>query len=54
MRFVTCVVVALTLAGCASNVVTDYNSATAFGDYNTWAYADDAGSDSFLSLDAAV
>jgi len=50
MRFVTCVVVALALAGCASNVVTDYDSATTFGDYNTWAYAD---SNSFMSLDGS-
>jgi hypothetical protein len=53
MRFVTCVVVALALAGCASNVVTDYDSARVFGDYDTWAYADDAGADSFLSLDGS-
>jgi hypothetical protein len=53
VRFVTCVVVALALVGCASNVVTDYNPATTFGDYTTWAYADDAGSNSFMSLDGS-
>lgn len=53
VRFITCVVVALALAGCASNVVTDYDSATVFGDYKTWAYADDAGAGSFLSLDGS-
>ena len=53
MRFIACVVVALALAGCAGNVVTDYDSATVFGNYNTWAYADNAGADSFLSLDGS-
>ncbi len=51
MRLITCVVVALALVGCASNVVTDYDSATQFINYSTWAYAEDAGADSFLSLD---
>jgi hypothetical protein len=53
MRFLTCAVVALALTGCASNVVTDYDSAAVFGNYNTWAYADDAGSDAFMSLDGS-
>lgn len=53
MRLITCLVAALAMAGCASNVVTDYNSTTAFGSYNTWAFADNAGADSFMSLDGS-
>lgn len=51
MRFITCAVVVLALAGCSANVVTDFDSATRFENYTTWAYAEDAGTDSFLSLD---
>ncbi|WP_336366168.1 DUF4136 domain-containing protein [Marinobacter sp. C2H3] len=44
-------VAALSLAGCASNVVTDYNDSVVFGHYATWAFAPDAGKSSFVSLD---
>lgn len=43
----------LALTGCASNVVTDYDSGTVFGNYSTWAYAAEAGQQSFQSLDGA-
>ncbi len=51
IRFLMMSVLGLALAGCAGNVVTDYNSSVVFGNYSTWAFADDAGGDSFLSLD---
>lgn len=50
-RFLMAALVTLTLAGCASNVVTDYNSAAVFGNYSSWAFAMDAGNSSFVSLD---
>lgn len=53
VRLVTCLLAALAMAGCASNVVTDYNPSTSFGNYNTWAYGADAGADSFMSLDGS-
>lgn len=43
--------VVLTMAGCASNVVTDYSSTAVFGNYSTWAFAPEAGESSFVSLD---
>ena len=51
VRFLMAALVTLTMAGCASNVVTDYNSAAVFGDYSSWAFAPGAGSSSFISLD---
>ncbi len=55
MRFVMLSIVALAMAGCASNVVTDYNSSVVFGNYSSWAFAPSAGADSssFVSLDGS-
>ena len=53
MRLLMIAAMALVLSGCASNVVTDYNSSTVFGNYATWAFAQDAGSDAFVSLDGS-
>ena len=41
------------LAGCAGNVVTDYNSATVFGNYSSWSYAPSQQDSGFTSLDDA-
>ncbi|GGC58676.1 DUF4136 domain-containing protein [Marinobacter halophilus] len=41
------------LAGCASNVMTDYNSATVFGNYTSWAYAPSQKNSGITSLDDA-
>jgi uncharacterized lipoprotein YmbA len=35
MRFLMLAVVALAMTGCASNVVTDYNSSVVFGNYSS-------------------
>lgn len=44
----------LVLAGCASNVVTDYDSGAVFGNYASWAYADELEDRaSFQSLDGS-
>ncbi|KAA1176222.1 DUF4136 domain-containing protein [Marinobacter salinexigens] len=51
MRILMMSALALVLAGCAGNVVTDYSSTAVFGNYSSWAYAPEAGSSSFLSLD---
>ena len=51
MRILMTVLLAGFLAGCASSVVTDYQSRTAFSDYTTWAFAPDQKSGGFLSLD---
>lgn len=57
MRILMAVVVALTLSGCASKVLTDYDSAAAFSNYTSWAYASvdeiQRQNQSFLSLDGA-
>lgn len=45
------VLVTSAMAGCASNVVTDYNSGVVFGDYSSWAFAPSAGDTAFISLD---
>ncbi|RBW48433.1 DUF4136 domain-containing protein [Marinobacter sp. F3R11] len=50
-RLLMAALVTLAMSGCASNVVTDYNSAVAFDDYSSWAFAPDSGSSSFVSLD---
>lgn len=50
-RFLMVALVTLAMAGCASNVVTDYNSAVVFSDYSSWAFAPSAGNASFVSLD---
>ena len=45
---------ALAMTGCASNVVTDYDSATVFGNYNSWDFAPTkAESEDFVSLDGS-
>lgn len=41
----------LVLAGCASNVVTDYDSGTVFGNYASWAFAQKSEGKNFTSLD---
>ncbi|MBK1852282.1 MULTISPECIES: DUF4136 domain-containing protein [unclassified Marinobacter] len=51
VRFLMVALVAVAMAGCASNVVTDYNSTVVFGDYTTWAFATGAGNSTFVSLD---
>lgn len=44
----------LALAGCASNVVTDYDSGTVFGNYSSWAFVDERGEgQSVVSLDGS-
>ena len=53
MRLLMIAAMALVLSGCASNVVTDYNSSAVFGNYATWAFAQEAGSDAFVSLDGS-
>lgn len=50
-RFLVIAMVTLAMAGCASNVVTDYNSSVTFSDYSSWAFAPSAGTASFVSLD---
>jgi len=45
-------VFAITIAGCASTVVTDYDSGTIFGNYDTWSFAPARqDSDEYVSLD---
>ena len=51
MRVLFVAAMALVLAGCASNVVTDYNSATVFGNYASWAFAPSQQASGFTSLD---
>lgn len=53
MRFLMISALVLALSGCAGNVVTDYNSSMVFGNYASWAFAQDAGSGSFTSLDGS-
>lgn len=55
MRFLMLSIVALAMTGCASNVVTDYNSSVVFGNYSSWAFAPatEADSSSFVSLDGS-
>src|SRR5690554_5044154 len=51
MRVLIIAVMAAFMAGCASNVVTDYNSATVFGNFTSWAYAPGQQDSGFTSLD---
>ncbi|WP_303285235.1 DUF4136 domain-containing protein [Marinobacter sp. SS8-8] len=51
MRFVMLAIVALAMTGCASSVVTDYNSSVVFGNYSSWAFGNGTDSSSFISLD---
>ncbi|MBD3655149.1 MULTISPECIES: DUF4136 domain-containing protein [Marinobacter] len=53
MRIWITVLMLLMLGGCASNVVTDYDSTTVFGNYTTWSFAGDNSQQGFLSLDGA-
>ncbi|WZF90605.1 DUF4136 domain-containing protein [Marinobacter metalliresistant] len=50
MRLLMLSIVALAMTGCASNVVTDYNSSVVFGNYTSWAFVPGTES-SFVSLD---
>ena len=50
-RFLMVVLITLTMAGCASNVVTDYNSSVVYDNYSSWAFASGNGNSSFVSLD---
>ncbi|MBK1885235.1 MULTISPECIES: DUF4136 domain-containing protein [unclassified Marinobacter] len=52
-RILVAALVTLLITGCASNVVTDYNSAAVFGNYSTWAFMPDTGKTSFISLDGS-
>lgn len=51
-RPVSLMALLLLLTGCASNVVTDYDSSTVFGNYSSWAFAPEKGT-GFVSLDAS-
>lgn len=53
MRLLMTSVLVFALAGCASNVVTDYDSSTVFDHYSSWAFAPNAGDASFMSLDGS-
>lgn len=53
MRVLMITVLALAMVGCASNVVTDYNSAAVFGNYSSWAFASAPDGAEFTSLDDA-
>lgn len=53
MRIILASVLMLALAGCASNVVTDYDSGVVFGNYASWAFASSSGKDSFITLDGS-
>lgn len=53
IRILMVVLVTLSVAGCASNVVTDYRPSVVFGDYSSWAYAPANGKSSFISLDGS-
>ncbi|WP_298448559.1 DUF4136 domain-containing protein [uncultured Marinobacter sp.] len=52
-RILMAALVALAMTGCASNVVTDYNSAAAFSNYSTWNFVSNPGEPSFISLDGS-
>lgn len=51
MRVFLVSLLVLALSGCASNVVTDYDSGTVFGNYASWAFAPKGEGKSFTSLD---
>ncbi|MBR9871356.1 MAG: DUF4136 domain-containing protein [Gammaproteobacteria bacterium] len=53
MRVLMVAALAMMMVGCASNVVTDYNTATVFGNYSSWAYAPMEKGSGFASLDDA-
>ncbi|HLV78549.1 MAG TPA: DUF4136 domain-containing protein [Marinobacter sp.] len=51
MRVLFVAAMALMLAGCAGNVVTDYSPTTVFGNYASWAFAPGQQDTGFTSLD---
>ncbi|MDF0748762.1 DUF4136 domain-containing protein [Marinobacter sp. 71-i] len=51
MRLILASLFLMVLTGCASNVVTDYDSNTVFGNYGSWAFAPKGEGESFTSLD---
>lgn len=51
MRLILASLFLMLLTGCASNVVTDYDSNTVFGNYGSWAFAPKGKGESFTSLD---
>lgn len=53
MRILIATVLLLALAGCASNVVTDYNARASFSDYQSWAFAESDEAQKAVSLDGA-
>ncbi len=47
-------VFALAISGCASNVVTDYDSGVVFGNYSSWSFAlANKGGEGYVSLDGS-
>lgn len=53
MRVLIASLLVLALTGCASQVVTDYDSATVFGNYSSWAFASSNNGSDIVSLDGA-
>lgn len=53
MRALMVLMMVTLLAGCASKVVTDYNSQAAFNSFHSWAFAPKKDETAFLSLDGA-
>lgn len=54
IRAVLISVFALAITGCASNVITDYDSGAVFANYESWNFAPArAGSDGYVSLDGS-
>lgn len=55
MRTFLILILVMTLTGCASNVVTDYDAEADFDRYTTWAFtsADQSGDSSIISLDGS-
>jgi hypothetical protein len=54
IRSLLAAVVVLVLSGCASNVITDYDSGAAFSSYSSWDFAPSKeGEQSFVSLDGS-
>lgn len=51
MRVILVSLLMMALAGCASNVVTDYDSGAVFGNYASWAFAPTGEGERFKSLD---
>lgn len=53
MRTLMIATLALIITGCATSVITDYNPATVFGNYSSWAFAANPQGSDFTSLDDA-